>query len=379
MSATQNEILEAFGVLLATGTPVLLWGDPGTGKTETVERFAVESGFHPETVIASLHDPTDFGGLPVVTDDGVRFAPPVWANRVAAHDGPALVFFDEINTATPSTQNALMKVVLSGIVGELDLGGDVVFVAAANPPSQNSGAWDLSLPLANRFAHLDWPLDAEEYKTGYRSGQWPSPNPVKSDIDPAHLARYRALHLAFVSRRPETLCAPPTGKAAADSRGWPSPRSWDRLVNALASARTNGFSEDSNVFMHLAVSLIGEGTGLEFVTYLRDVDLPDPEDLIADPDSFVLPGRADQVHAVLEAVVGAVSMRNTKKRWEAGYRVLIAASQQGAPDIAGAAVHTMAAIVPEGASFAQPGHETFIDLIVDATAGLDGDHDGDEF
>ena len=27
--------------------------------------------------------------------------------RVAEHDGPSLVFFDEVNTATPATQNAL--------------------------------------------------------------------------------------------------------------------------------------------------------------------------------------------------------------------------------------------------------------------------------
>lgn len=53
-----------------------------------------------------------------------------------------------------------MRVVLEGRVGDLELGERVRFAAAANPPSQNSAAWDLSAPLANRFAHLDgsdWP------------------------------------------------------------------------------------------------------------------------------------------------------------------------------------------------------------------------------
>ena len=53
-----------------------------------------------------------------------------------------MVFFDEVNTATPATQNALMRVVLEGRVGDLELGDSVRFAAAANPPSQNSAAWD---------------------------------------------------------------------------------------------------------------------------------------------------------------------------------------------------------------------------------------------
>ena len=45
MTVTQKETLEAMQVLLSAGVPVLLWGDPGTGKTATVERYAVEAGW----------------------------------------------------------------------------------------------------------------------------------------------------------------------------------------------------------------------------------------------------------------------------------------------------------------------------------------------
>ena len=43
----------------------MLWGDPGTGKTATIERYAAEAGWSTHALIASLHDPTDFSGLPV--------------------------------------------------------------------------------------------------------------------------------------------------------------------------------------------------------------------------------------------------------------------------------------------------------------------------
>ena len=38
--ATQADTLAAMQILLTADVPVLLWGDPGTGKTRTIEAFA---------------------------------------------------------------------------------------------------------------------------------------------------------------------------------------------------------------------------------------------------------------------------------------------------------------------------------------------------
>ena len=46
------------------GVPTLLWGQPGEGKTSFVEALD-RPGFPVVTLIASIHDPTDFSGLPV--------------------------------------------------------------------------------------------------------------------------------------------------------------------------------------------------------------------------------------------------------------------------------------------------------------------------
>ena len=61
------------------------------------------------TVIASVHEPSDFSGLPIVGDDpaeqGVPMAPPDWAVRLV-RAGRGLLFLDELSTAPPAVQAA---------------------------------------------------------------------------------------------------------------------------------------------------------------------------------------------------------------------------------------------------------------------------------
>src|SRR3984885_1975060 len=126
---------EALSIAISAGVPVLLWGSPGTGKTSAVLGLAERSGWPCEVVIGSIREPTDFGGLPVVVEGEVRLAPPSWAKRLVAA-GYGLLFLDELTTAPPAVQAAMLRVVLERVVGDLVLPEDVRVVAAANPPEE---------------------------------------------------------------------------------------------------------------------------------------------------------------------------------------------------------------------------------------------------
>ncbi|CAM5503172.1 hypothetical protein STANM309S_04572 [Streptomyces tanashiensis] len=87
---------------VAADLPVLLWGEPGIGKTAALTQLAASLDLPLTTVIASVDEPTDFSGLPVVGDDpaeqGVPMAPPEWAVRLV-RAGRGLLFLDELSAA----------------------------------------------------------------------------------------------------------------------------------------------------------------------------------------------------------------------------------------------------------------------------------------
>ena len=165
--------LEALAVAVSAGVPVLLWGSPGTGKTSAVVALGQALGWPVETVIGSIREPSDFAGLPVVIDGSVQLSPPGWAIRLCeAVEG--LLFLDELTTAPPAVQAAMLRVVLERVVGDTRLPPGVRVVAAANPPDEAADGWEFAAPLANRLVHIDWPVEGKRIAKGLAVG-FPSP------------------------------------------------------------------------------------------------------------------------------------------------------------------------------------------------------------
>jgi hypothetical protein len=356
----QDATVEALSIAVAAQVPVLLWGAPGTGKSSVIRALADAMGWPCETVIAAIREPSDFSGLPVVVGGVVHFAPPRWAERLAAA-GRGLLFLDEISTAPPAVQAALLRVVLERVVGDIELPPDVVVVAAANPPEQSADGWDLSAPLANRFCHLAWTVEPAAFAQGLTGG-WEAPvvPPLPADWE-AGIIRARSLVSAFITVRPGLACAVPTDAAGA-GRGWPSPRTWDMAARLWAASDAVGASTEAETA--LITGCVGEGPGVELLMWEMDMDLPDPEEVLADPDGFDLPERGDRIYAVLSAVAAAVAARSTPERWLAGWRVLGRAGEQ-APDVAAVAARVLAQCRPPGA-VAPPEVKLFAPLLKDA-------------
>ncbi|MGV9587951.1 AAA family ATPase [Streptomyces tendae] len=337
--------LEALTLAVAADLPVLLWGEPGIGKTAALTQLATALDLPLTTVIASVHEPSDFSGLPVVGDDpaeqGVPMAPPDWAVRLV-RAGRGLLFLDELSTAPPAVQAALLRLVLERRIGALRLPPGVRIVAAANPRSSAADGWELSPPLANRFVHLQWTHDQDVVVRGL-GGTWP--RATLPSLDPSGLAaavrHARRAVCEFLTARPALVHRLPSGETRRGG-AWPSPRSWEMTLSLIAFATAAGSSGE--VLSLLVRGTVGDGPGLELMASLDRMDLPDPETLLADPAGAVLPHRGDLRQAVLDGVVAAVRKRPEKSRWDAAWALLARAMETGAPDVVVVPATTLAAL-----------------------------------
>lgn len=325
-----RSVRDALAISMQVGQPVLLWGGPGEGKSSLIEQVATQLGRPCEVVVGSVREAADFAGLPMRVGDGVSFVPPAWAVRCTQRPD-TVVFLDELSTAQPSVQAAMLRVVLERQAGDLSLPESVSFVAAANPPEVSSGGDDLSAPLANRFCHLDWEADPAQWVSGILHGWAPPEIPVLPEKWTSFAIRWRALLGGFISARPSVLRMVPED-LVAQGRAWPSPRTWD-VAHRLAAA-SEAAGADKEVRSLLVSGMVGSGPAIEFLRFADTADLPDPEGLLLDPSDLVVAGRVDLLLAQLASVTTAVAGDCSQQRWEAAWEVLAIACAQGRADVA---------------------------------------------
>lgn len=344
----------------------LLWSEPGKGKTSLVTALANADKVPLQVLIGSQREPADVGGWPWMNPDtGVLTkSVPDWADPLLAEGGGYLLL-DELTTAPPAVQAAMLTVALERIAGPKRLPEAVRIVAAANPPDCAAGGVDLTAPMANRFLHIDFEPSTDEWLTGMRGG-FVTPASRAVSADPARIAEEVGLVAAFIESRPDLLHRFPENEADA-GRAWPSRRSWAATAKVLAYLRP-----DDDAAQHTTVfGLVGTGAGSEYVEWRAKLDLPPVLDVLADPAVMDWAGaRPDQVWAVLSAVTAWAAGQGSQSAWTEAWGPLVAAATGGAPDVAGAAARALAVARPAKAKVPASARR-IRDVMI--AAGLDGE------
>ena len=104
------------------------------------------------------------------------------------------------------------------------------------------------------------------------------------------------------------------------------------VARLLAVADAGALSADACRL--LVYGAVGAPVGHEFLAWVEALDLPDPEDLLADPGGPLLNGlRPERVYAALQGVLGVVG-DDDPQRWSAAMAVCVSAAEECGVDSA---------------------------------------------
>ena len=307
------------------GLPLLLWGEPGTGKTSQIGSIGRNFAAY-ERLSPGERGEGQFGVVPVPGADGfLHYPAPFWAQRFG-EGRSGLIFVDEINTAPPALQAPLLGFVQLRTLGAHVFGPRVRLLAAANSVQDGAGAWDLAPAVANRFGHIDFSgISAGEWVSGLAGGFADGATQFDPDAEEKRVlaawgeanAHGRGLVGGYILAQPHRLHVKPVRGAANAGRAWPSRRSWEYVAVALASAKAHNLTEvDTD---ELGAAFIGQAAFNEFRVWRANADLPNAADVLDGKTEWRHePARLDRTFAVLTACAALVAPADAVKRQARG-------------------------------------------------------------
>jgi len=277
-------------VAIDMNEPVMLWGQPGAGKSEAIAQLAEANNAVMVDIRLSQYDSVDLRGIPVPQDnDGltVWYAPstlPFVGNDAFPDTGLILLFLDEINSAAPSVAAVAYQLINDRKVGEHALKPNVRVIAAGNREGDRGVTNRMPTPLANRFTHVEMAVEADAWI------DWA----IEKDVHP--------IFVAFMKFRPDLIT---TFDPAKPDKAFATPRTWYKAAKYYAKGMTKDVLEAATC------GAVGMGPGTEFLGFAQIWDkMPDIENIIKNPKDAQLPDGVGMTYAVTVALSGKMSVKN---------------------------------------------------------------------
>ncbi len=291
-----SEVVNALEVLTDKNSmlPAYLWGAPGVGKSSLIHQVAKRHNINLIDIRCVLLDAVDLRGIPAIKmQDEKKMTE--WCQPIfLPTEGEGILFLDELAQAPQMVQSACLQLVLDRKLGEYELPTGWRIVAASNRNEDRAGAHRVITPLLNRFVHLDFDVNIEDWL------EWAS----TADIHP--MIQY------FIKWKPSNLL---NFKPELNQKAFASPRTWE-----FCSKIINNKKVDITNSAQLLEGCLGN-VASEFIAFVRLKDkLPDIELIMKDPENAPVP--KDEA-SVMWALCGALHEKlYDKGNYESYYRYI---------------------------------------------------------
>jgi hypothetical protein len=302
-----------FFIAAATNTPTGTEGECGIAKSSTILQYSSRVKRDMMLLIGSTHAPEDFSGIPYVNEARTFFnqVPPEWADRLSRPG--ALLFVDELTTVPPSVRAAMLSMLTEKRLGSLRIHPDTVMVAAWNPSKMAPNASPLEKSMANRFFHSEWEMDWSGWEEGMHSqdDEWGDTTiPVVGSDWRNNVVKWGFLVTSYLRKNSADRIRIPDND---EERAFPTPRTWHYLRNCLAAG--DSVEAPANVMAQLASGCVGKTVGSNFMRFVAQLDLIDPEECLSGNKQFVFDRkRVDLAAALLVSLVSCIKQNYTEDR-----------------------------------------------------------------
>lgn len=267
-----SEVAESIRTCYKLRRPLFVWGPPGVGKSETMAGVAKDLGIGLVDFRMALRDPTDVKGFPM--PDQKTGTMKFYRDGELPTEGRGFLFMDELNSSAQATQAAGMQLCLPPFkVGDYILPEGWVPMAAGNREGDRGVVHRMPSPLANRFTHVDYDVNADDFV------RWAQDTDQSAEL------------IAFTRFRPNLLF---TFDPKLNDRAFGTPRSW------VAADEIRREEKNPKVAFELIKGTVGEGNGTEFWSFINLIDkLPSVDEIKLNPGTVPIPDQPATQYAVV--------------------------------------------------------------------------------